>query len=91
MTEYKISRHHRTATEFCYTKQNGAWLLYNDTALPRVLIATISGSDLDGWAWRSETAFFKPCCLEENRYGRWGVAMYAAVLEYIKAEYANQN
>ena len=48
MTELKLAKQHQTAIELCYSKQHGAWLLYDDTAQPRALIATVSGSDLDG-------------------------------------------
>jgi len=43
MTELKLSRHHRTDRELCYHRQRGQTLLYDDTAMPRQIIATISG------------------------------------------------
>lgn len=83
MTELKLSARHQTAVELAYTKQHGAWLLYDDTTQPRALIATISGSDLGGWSWRGNCEKLNDFWQEINSFGRWRGAMMAAAMAYI--------
>lgn len=86
MTELKLNRQHAAAygIEFCYQKQNGAWLLYNDTTAPRLLIATISGNDLDGWQWRSEVDGFTPEWDAPSHYASWRAALRGAAFAYLR-------
>lgn len=85
MTELRLSAI-KSDVEFCYTKQNGAWLLYDDSSLPRQHIATITGSDLDGWTWAAEVdilrGYFEH---EQERAGRWKAALTSAAQSYTTA------
>ena len=83
MTELKLSNRHQTTIELAYSKQHGAWLLYDDTAQPRALIATISGSDLDGWQWRADCEKLSDFWQEVSSFGRWRAALMAAAMAYI--------
>jgi hypothetical protein len=83
MTELKLSRYHQTNIELCYHKQRGAWLLYDDTTQPRQQIATISGSDLDGWQWSGDCPKLVDFWQQEGRFGRWRAALMDAAMAYI--------
>ena len=83
MTQLILPRAHQTDRELCYTKQRGAWLLYDDTTAPRLLIATISGSDLDGWQWSGTVPKLTNFWQQQDRFGRWRVALMDAVMAYI--------
>lgn len=83
MTQLILSKHHQTEIELCYTKQRGAWLLYDDTTAPRLLIATISGSDLDDWQWSGTVTKLIEFWQQQDRFGRWRAALMDAVLAYI--------
>lgn len=83
MTELKLSKQHRAACELCYSRQNGAVLLYDDTTQPRMVIATVSGSDLDGWSWRGNCEKLSDFWQEVSSFGRWRGAMMAAAMAYI--------
>ena len=83
MTEFKLSNRHRSPIELCYSKQRGAWLLYDDTTAPRLLIATISGSDLDGWQWSADCEKLSDFWQEVSSFGRWRGAIMAAAMAYI--------
>lgn len=82
MTELRLSSI-QSDIEFCYTKQRGAWLLYDDSCLPRQHIATISGNDLDGWIWIAEVdilrGYFEQ---EQEQAGRWKAALTNAAQSY---------
>jgi hypothetical protein len=83
MTEIKLSRYHQTETELCYKRQGGQVLLYDDTTAPRLLIATVSGSDLDGWQWSGDCPKLTNFWQQETHFGRWRSALMDAVLAYI--------
>jgi hypothetical protein len=83
IVELKLSRYHQTETELCYHKQGSKVLLYDDTTAPRLLIATISGSDLDGWQWSGDCPKLVEFWQQEGRFGRWRAALMDAVLAYI--------
>ena len=83
ITELKLPRWQRTDRELCYHKQCGAWLLYDDTDAPRVLIATISGSDLDGWRWNSETPKLSMYWHTQGTLARWRAALVEAAMAYV--------
>jgi hypothetical protein len=83
MTELKLSSYHRTDRELCYHKQRGQILLYDDTTAPRLLIATISGSDLDGWVWVGSCSKLLDFWQQESRFAAWRAALMDAVLAYI--------
>jgi len=83
MTELKLSRYYQTDTELCYHKQGSKVLLYDDTTQPRLLIATISGSDLDGWGWSGDCPKLVEFWQQEGRFGRWRAALMDAVMAYI--------
>jgi len=83
MTELKLSRHHRTDRELCYHRQRGQTLLYDDTAMPRQIIATISGNDLDGWQWRGDCEKLTNFWQQQGGFGRWRAALMDAALAYI--------
>jgi hypothetical protein len=83
MTQLKLSRHHRTDTELCYHRQRGQVLLYDDTAMPRQLIATIIGSDLDGWQWVGNCPKLTNFWQQETHFATWRAALMDAVLAYI--------
>ena len=83
MTQIVLSSHHQTSTELCYHKQRGAVLLYDDTTMPRLLIATISGSDLDGWGWSGTVPKLTEFWQQETNFSRWRVALMDAVMAYI--------
>ena len=83
ITELKLSNIHRTDRELCYKKQGKTWLLYDDTQAPRQQIATISGSDLDGWTWDSETPKLSVYWRNDSKLSRWRAALVDAALAYI--------
>lgn len=83
MTELKLAKQHRAACELCYSRQNGAVLLYDDTTQPLALIATISGSDLDGWQWKANCEKLSGFWQEVSNFGRWRAALIAAAMAYI--------
>lgn len=83
MRELKLSRHHRTDTELCYQRQRGQVLMYDDTTAPRLLIATISGNDLDGWAWVSNCPKLTDFWQQESRFATWRAALMDAAMAYI--------
>lgn len=83
MTELKLPSVHHTDRELCYHKQRGAWLLYDDTEQPRQLIATISGCDLDGWRWTTETPKLSMYWHSSGTLARWRAALVEAAMSYI--------
>jgi hypothetical protein len=83
MTEVKLSKHHRTSIELCYEKKGGLWLLYDDTTKPRKHIATICGSDFDGFQWRGECELMTNFWQQTTHFGQWRAALMDAVLAYI--------
>lgn len=83
MTQLILLRAHQTEIELCYTKQRGAWLLYDDTEQPRQLIATISGCDLNGWRWNSETPKLSMYWHSDGTLARWRAALVEAAMSYI--------
>lgn len=83
ITQLILPSVHHTDRELCYHKQRGAWLLYDDTTAPRQLIATISGSDLDGWGWSGTVSKLTEFWQQEDRFGRWRAALVDAAMAYI--------
>ena len=83
MRELTLSAHHRASVELCYKKERGAWLLYDDTEQPRQLIATISGSDLDGWQWCAECPKLAAIWQQQTHFAVWRAALVTAALAYI--------
>lgn len=83
MTEVKLSKYHRTSIELCYEKKGGSWLLYDDTIKPRILIATISGDDFDGFRWCGECEQMTNFWQQKTHFGQWRAALMDAVLAYI--------
>jgi hypothetical protein len=83
MVQIQLSKHHRTEVELCYQRQGGAVLLYDDTTAPRVLIATISGSDLDGWQWRGDCPKLVEFWQQVSRFATWRAAVADAAMAYI--------
>ena len=83
MTQLILPSVHHTDLGLCYHKQRGAWLLYDDTTAPRQLIATISGSDLDGWGWVGHVSKLTEFWQLETSFGRWRAALMDAVMAYI--------
>jgi hypothetical protein len=83
MTELKLSRYHRTDRELCYKKHLGTWQLFDDTAMPRLLIATISGCDLDGWQWQGTCDTLANFWHQETHFQTWRAALVTAAMAYI--------
>jgi hypothetical protein len=83
MVQIQLSRYHQTSVELCYKRQGGKVFLYDDTTAPRQQIATISGCDLDGWVWETNTPKLSIFWRSEERFGRWRAALMDAVLAYI--------
>ena len=83
MTELKLAKQHRAACELCYQRQGGAVLLYDDTAAPRVLIATESGSDLDGWQGRGDCEKLVEFWQQVGRFSTWRAALADSAMSYI--------
>ena len=83
MRELKLSAHHRADIELCYKKERGECRLYDDTIPPRVLIATISGCDLDGWQWRAECPKMAAVWQQQTCFANWRAALVTAALAYI--------
>ena len=83
IVQVKISKHSRTDREMCYIKQHNKCLLYDDTAMPRELIATVIGSDLDGWQWSGECNKLTDFWQQTTHFSTWRAALMAAVTAYI--------
>lgn len=83
ITQLILPRAHHTEIELCYTKQRGTWLLYDDTTAPRLLIATISGSDLDGWGWVGAVPKLTSFWQQETHFAVWRAALVDAAMAYI--------
>jgi hypothetical protein len=83
LTQIVLSKHHQTDTELCYKRQGSKVFLYDDTTAPRLLIATISGNDLDGWQWSGDCPKLVEFWQQEPWFGRWRAALMDAVMAYI--------
>jgi hypothetical protein len=86
MVQLKLSKHHNTAIELCYKKQHNQCLLYDDSNAPRLLIATISGNDLDGWTWQADSPTLADYWQEQTHFKTWRAAMVTAALGYINLQ-----
>jgi hypothetical protein len=83
MVQIVLSKHHQTDIELCYKRQGNKVLLYDDTAAPRLLIATISGSDLDGWAWVGNCPKLTNFWQQETHFATWRAGLMDAAMAYI--------
>jgi hypothetical protein len=83
MVQIKLSKHHNTATEVCYKKKGNTCLLYDDTAMPRHLIATISGNDFDGWQWQGTCDKLANFWQQTTHFATWRAALVTAAMAYI--------
>lgn len=83
IVEIQLSKHCRTDRELCYIKKQNKCLLYDDTAMPRELIATVSGSDLDGWQWGGDCPKLADFWQQDTHFSTWRAALMTAVTAYI--------
>jgi hypothetical protein len=83
MTELKLAKQHRAACELCYKRQGGKVFLYDDTTAPRLLIATISGNDLDGWQWQGTCDKLANFWQQTTHFQTWRAALVTSALAYI--------
>jgi len=85
ITQLKLPSVHHTDRELCYKKQHNVCLLYDDTEMPRQQIATISGSDLDGWQWQGECDKLANFWQQVTHFQAWRAAMVDAAMAYINS------
>ena len=73
----------KSGKEFCYRRAGGKVELFDDTTLPRLHIATITGDDLDGWIWGGETQAMRNTWPQPERVKTWRNALVDAASEYV--------
>jgi len=78
--ELKMSRYSRGG-EFCYERSKNVVKLYDDAALPRLHIATITFDILEGWTWVGEGGIISNW-QDERGLKNFKIALYLAAHAY---------